>query len=877
MAVLCSGLCLGATLSTDMAPSHADALLNMPIPYDVSAAEVADVWINTKARAEENPNLGIDLLSITPGPYHPGDPLEAQLRITNNLDTTLNQVEVVPRRGEVSSSMIDTRTALTARLSTFGWIGANNAVADTLQPGEHRDITLTLRSPFGAESEGTYPIAFQATATTSEEESVLNSERSAISVDPASSDSVGEASQSAGTDHISAVPDSSGSNPLESPTPSATLIIPLSASNTLTPGETGEAPNETPLILSSESLADELADGGRLDTLVDALEADPAHRNSRCLAIDPDTLTTIDRMSRGYFVATERDAIVDKQVRLRDRWTQDDKDQVTEEPGRGTDDARRWLDRLKKQAAVTCTVALPWAGADLRAVAKTGDEWLARQTLQEGTAVVKDILGTNPVERVVIPSSGYITQETLPILKWAETPLTQEKVEAAWEKSAKTLAEKKAAKSTDTADSHSGGDAAESEEADRNTNSLTASQSGDTWPTQPVRVVVADNTVWSADITDGESSPLGRGILAYGYDASLAATLATTGTHPLTVGYTNPDTRCDYTQDSTVARDTTAGTVLRQALDAHDELMIMPPSILSGSTGTMLISTVGQMIDRGEVTAQPLKEYLEGGTAPTLDSSSRATPLSEQDSAATAESLSTEGKKPGLTADGKPGYGAPFPDPTMLSDGEVVNATKQANYVDQLTRLLSNDPNIALRRYAFTAPLRRDIVRFLAPGKRASYLDHDAWTDYVDEQLNYSRTILSNLRASVALIPPGNVYTLTSPSSPLLVVAENRLPLPVVAKVGYQGAEGLKLKLPRSIRIPAAGSITTEVTAELPQGQTSTELSLWLATRDNAVISQPVTVSVQTRPLVLGIIFALVLGVGATVIAVVLGKRRKAS
>ncbi len=858
VAVLCSGLCVGANLTVGVAPSNADALLNMPIPYDVGAPEVAELWINPDARARENPKLGIDLLKITPGPYRPGRGLSVQLRITNNLDSVLSQVVLVPRRAEASPSVIESRTALTTGLEAFPWIGSETLVADTLQPGEHTDATLELDSPFGAETEGNYPIAFQITGTTSEGESVLTSERSVMTVEPVSSGSVSEASQSSDTDSI---PHNSVSNTDSSAgqtAPSATLIIPLSADSTLTPGETGQAPNETPLIVSSESLADELAEGGRLDTLLDALESDPAHRDSRCLAIDPDTLTTIDRMTRGYFVATERDAIVEKRVRLRNRWTQDDSTQATEKPGRGVEDARRWLDRLRQQAKVTCTVALPWAGADLGAIAATGDQWLARQTLQEGPSVLKEILGTDPVERVVIPSSGYVTQKTLPVLKWAAQPLSEKEVETAWEDSVKKAqkknsAQKGSARPANSADTKGSG-AQPSEHSQ-----TTSSQSGTAAVAQPVRVLVADNTVWSTDITNGESTSLAEGVTAYGYDASLSATLAATGDKPLTVGYTNPDIRFDYTLDSAEARDLTAQTVLRQALNAHDSLMIVPPYNLSDSTGSMLISTVGQLIDRREVNGESLEQYLAGQSTlgPEGSDDVYAEPSSPREIAT--------------------GYGAPFPDPTRISDGEEVQAAHQATYVDELTRLLSNDPEIALRRYAFTAPLRRDIVRSLTLGGRASYNGHDAWVKRINNQMKYSGTVLTDLRASVALIPPGNVFTLTSPSSPLLVVAENRLPLPVVAKVGYQGVDGLKLKLPSSIRIPAAGSITTEITAVLPHNRTSTDLSLWLATRDDAVISQPVTISVQTRPLLLGIIAVLVLAVAAGVVTVLLRKKRKAS
>ena len=105
---------------------------------------------------------------------------------------------------------------------------------------------------------------------------------------------------------------------------------------------------------------------------------------------------------------------------------------------------------------------------------------------------------------------------------------------------------------------------------------------------------------------------------------------------------------------------------------------------------------------------------------------------------------------------------------------------------------------------------------------------------------------LQELRASVSLIPPGNVYTRSSQSSPLLIVAENSLPLPVEAHIKYEGPESASLNTPETLRVPAKGSITVSMTADLPTDR-RTDLRLWLATPDGATISQPVTIAVQTR------------------------------
>src|SRR5690625_1272513 len=73
----------------------------------------------------------------------------------------------------------------------------------------------------------------------------------------------------------------------------STLIYPITAQTNIAPGETGDSP----LVLNDESLAEQLANGGRLDRLVDIYE-DHKLGDGACIAIDPALLHTVDRMSR---------------------------------------------------------------------------------------------------------------------------------------------------------------------------------------------------------------------------------------------------------------------------------------------------------------------------------------------------------------------------------------------------------------------------------------------------------------------------------------------------------------------------------------------------------------------------------------------------
>ena len=116
-----------------------------------------------------------------------------------------------------------------------------------------------------------------------------------------------------------------------------------------------------------------------------------------------------------------------------------------------------------------------------------------------------------------------------------------------------------------------------------------------------------------------------------------------------------------------------------------------------------------------------------------------------------------------------------------------------------------------------------------------------------------------------------------SDSSPLLIVTENGLPLPVDARMLYDAADGASLHTPDQVYIPARGSITVTMTADLPSEMDRTRLSLWLATPELDAISEPIDITVRTRA---GIVS--VYGVGLVAALIVLlallfrvGRRKK--
>ncbi|OFO94203.1 MULTISPECIES: DUF6049 family protein [unclassified Corynebacterium] len=353
---------------------------------------------------------------------------------------------------------------------------------------------------------------------------------------------------------------------------------------------------------------------------------------------------------------------------------------------------------------------------------------------------------------------------------------------------------------------------------------LTAPASGTSEHAVPVPLLVADNSEWA-----GEAAT---------FDASLGALLAQTGSKPQTTGYSNPELRYDFSIDSEQARALTAGASISVA-SAQEETVAKLPNYQDPAAARAVMETAQRLLDSGRLQPRPVT----------------ALPI-----------------EPGS---GNPG--SPYPDPAAFHDAEITQVTQQARYTDELMSIMVNDPGIAMTRYDFTAPLRHDLLTALSASDRSSLHGFTPSVQQSRARLEKNADMLRELRASVSLIPPGNVYTRVSESSPLLIVAENGLPLPVDAHLAYDAPDGATLNTQDLIHIPAKGSITVSMTADLPSNVDQMSLRLWLATPSEHLISDPIDITVQTRAGIVSVYGVGAIAALALVLAALfrLGKRKK--
>lgn len=804
----------------------------LALPLEPSDPVVADMWTSPTARTDDQSH---DVeLEIT-GFSQPdntalelGGELVVDLRISNNTSDDLTQVTLLAQRREATTDNATARMALAADgLNAYPYYATQLVLDDDIAPGD--STATTLRIPTDATDAvtlaitqpGVYPVRISLSGQLDGVASHLDSQRFLL---PVTGESTGDAAgDAAGT-----------------PT---TVLYPLTADTDILGGETGEAPEDPPLVLRSEDLAGELADDGRLSMLIDAYLTTPATtRDATCLALDPELLSVINRMTGGYTIADQRVSSVKQNQRLRDLWTASNQP-TSGNPGSGAADAAAFLEKLRIAAADGCTVALPWANTDLNAVNATGNQWLLREALQRGTSTIEEILGVTPMNNVVIPGGGYVSPSTALNLGLADTAGGTPPLEQTWEMEA----------------SISEPAVGTSDRASLDDPTITPTLTPAPAPETPVKVLVSDNAVWRTPTAD-RFHQLAPGITAVDYQGSLAATLATLGSAPETVGYANPDSRFDYTFDSEAARTLTGQAAIRLTVggnDAETPVLIMPPASMEAGEATMILDTTTELIGSGEAQPFTLADYLTANGRQQAD---------------LADAVAVNGM-PDATS-----FGAPFDDPSTITETEILRATQQATYIDDLTGIMFNDPGIVLTRYGFTAPLRQDLLRAMTLNSRRAYTDHTAATRRADQLLTENRDALQQLRSSVALLPPGNVYTRTSNSSPLIIVAQNGLPLPSAAQILYSGPQDAVVNTPGIIRIPARGSISLQMTADLPDDNQRTDLTVWLASPDGAAISDPVEISVQPRPNIMGTLGIVALGIlvlGALLVFRVFRIRRK--
>nr|WP_240394138.1 hypothetical protein [Corynebacterium lactis] len=818
------------------APLVAPATLAMP---PEAGAQSAELWGIESNRVGTDDIVAVSISEVTPQVPSLGASLTIRLQVRNTSDHEVSNIVVRTQRAAALASAAQARTSLAEPESVYDVVGNFSDPID-LKPGEARDITLTApisdAAPqgLGITEPGTYPLLINVNGRPYNDiDKLLKETRALLPVsDP---DAAGKSGNRADVPAAPAAPENTtpGSPAPENAAPGdpnaqrhpvpMSVIWPISQAVPLVGGETGDAPAAPELILANDSLADSLRPGGHLDGLVSSLEKGFAGRGgeelqaSTCIAIDPETLDAVSRMTRDYWVGTQRPSPVQASQRLRDSWggnTDSDLRKVS-----ANSDAQRWLDRLRHLASGTCVISLPWASTDMSAVAQVGDEDLAMEALAAGRETIHNHLDTDPLPNVHMPTEGFVTSESAPLYAraTAQSPLS---TDAAFEKRLQE-GSKEAVKGA----SPEGG-------------ATSTTPATPTAPATPVEAftLVANNTVTKADgtpLAPGESGILPGGVRSFALPGALSSALAATGSDPQTTAYSNIVGRHDFRADSGAARMQTAvGTLYQELSDAArtrepGAIVAAPPAGWSPmpEEAARWIDAVRGVIDSSLADGVALRDALNLST-----SRSDAGPVQPNE---------------------------PSADPAPVRDADVEKARMASQEMSDLTVIMANDPFLALTRYGFTRPLRRDILRSLTSlGRRSIALSSEV-QKRDDDLREAALTMTRRLRNSVALVAPGGVYTRATDLSPVVVLARNGLPLPVPAFVRVAAGD-VVMEDKYEASIPAKGSVTVQLAPGAKTDNSGGDneaasaarkahyLTLWLESPRGTPISQSVAISVQS-------------------------------
>lgn len=184
-----------------------------------------------------------------------------------------------------------------------------------------------------------------------------------------------------------------------------TMFWPLADRPRLAAGAPG---GTTPVRLIDDDLATSLAPGGRLDTMLSAVdfatnpEVDPGGEVTRalCLAVDPDLLVTVNAMTNGYVVNDAADAGPGTPTH----------------PGTGQEAAVGWLNRLEALAQRMCVAPTTYAQADLDALHRVADPGLSAVATNGAGAIVNQILGVTVTRGASLIGDGPMTEAAITLL-----------------------------------------------------------------------------------------------------------------------------------------------------------------------------------------------------------------------------------------------------------------------------------------------------------------------------------------------------------------------------------------------------------------------------------------------------------------------------
>ncbi len=333
--------------------------------------------------------------------------------IRNVGDRVVRDVVVRLEHAAAVTSSSALRTDLSGDVDQYQPVADFITVAPEIARGQ--DVPFRLAYPLRSadrpslniENPGVYPVMVNVNGTPDYgEDARLDDSRFLLPVLGVPPDTASEASDTSDS------ADTSDSDVLNSAVPpditrpvGLTMFWPLADRPRLAAGAPG---GTTPVRLIDDDLATSLATGGRLDTMLTAVdfatspEVDPGGEitPALCLAVDPDLLVTVNAMTAGYVVNDASDAGPGTPTH----------------PGTGQQAAVDWLNKLRALAQRMCVTPTTYAQADLDALHRVGDPGLSAAATTGAGNIVDQILGIASTRGASLVGDGALTGPAVQLL-----------------------------------------------------------------------------------------------------------------------------------------------------------------------------------------------------------------------------------------------------------------------------------------------------------------------------------------------------------------------------------------------------------------------------------------------------------------------------
>ncbi len=326
--------------------------------------------------------------------------------VINTGDRPVRDVVVRLEHAAAVTTSTGLRTSLDGGTEQYQPVSDFQTAAPELQRGQGAGFTLSAplrsltNSSFGIDEPGIYPVLVNVNGTPDYGTPArLDNARFLLPV-------VGVPPDRAGDLASTVAPDTS--RPVW-----ITMLWPLADRPRLAPGFPG---GSVPVRLVDDELATSLATGGRLDTLLSAVEfatghdvdPDAAVGRALCLAVDPDLLVTVNAMTAGYVVSDSPDGSAQRPG-------------TPTHPGTGQAAAIAWLNRLRALAHRLCVAPLPYAQADLDALQRVNDAGLSAAATTGVGDIVDRILDVTTTRGATLLPDGTLTRRTVDLLNTVES------------------------------------------------------------------------------------------------------------------------------------------------------------------------------------------------------------------------------------------------------------------------------------------------------------------------------------------------------------------------------------------------------------------------------------------------------------------------